>query len=155
MPAGNIHLHSLVGAEAGVAGLESVAGNAAPGPAPPISNSGDLPTTDHVVENARGIAGEFLAPAKGQINHAVETDVMGRNFGGVEIDEVKPLVVTEIRLAKQVNDFRWRSSRPDIVYAGIAACETSRVGGGQGVDIGIEPLKSHAFRKSAFYLDLA
>jgi len=49
---------------------------------------------------------------------------------GVEIDEVKPLAVSELGLAKKVNDFGRRSSGADIVYAGVAAGKPSRVGRG-------------------------
>ena len=98
-----------------------------------------------MVENSRSVACKFLAPAKGQVDDAIETDVMRRNLGRVEVDKVKPLVVTEIRLAKQVNDFGRGSSRADIVYAGIATGKTSRVGGGQRMDVGIKPLESESF----------
>ena len=100
------------------------------------------------------MACEFLPPAKRKSHDGVVTDVVGRDLGGVEIDEVKPLAVSEVGLAKQVNNF-WRcSSQADIVYTGVAAGKPSRVGRGQGMNIGVKPLQSHAFRKSAFDLDL-
>ena len=130
VPAENIHLDSLVGAEDRITSLEAASTNAPPEAAPPISNGGDLPAADHLIESSRSIACEFLSPAEGKINDAVETNVVGRDLGGVEIDEVKPLAVSELGLAKKVNDFGRRSSGADIVYAGVAAGKPSRVGRG-------------------------
>src|SRR5207249_7213907 len=109
-------LHALIGIQPGIAELVEAGTGGEPQTTAPISDRGDLPAADHVVQSARHVSAPRLAPAKGEIDNAVVTNAMRRHVRRVEIDELQPLVVAHIGLAPELNVFRHPPSATTGVY---------------------------------------